>query len=129
MCFCLTLEPHKGAAMTHEKFEGERTLMRIHIGESDKWHGKPLHEAIVELLRREKFSGATVLRGVGGFGSSSIYHTDKILRLSQDLPMVVEVIEAAERIEQVLPRLDEMVEGGLITLEKVRVILYRSAQK
>ena len=115
--------------MTHEKFEGERTLMRIHIGESDKWHGKSLHEAIVELLRREKFSGATVLRGVGGFGSSSIYHTDKILRLSQDLPMVVEVIEAADRIEQVLPRLDQMVEGGLITLEKVRVILYRSAQK
>ena len=115
--------------MTHERFEGERTLMRIHIGESDKWHGKSLHEAIVELLRQEKFSGATVLRGVGGFGSSSIYHTDKILRLSQDLPIVVEVIEAAERIEQVLPRLDEMVEGGLITLEKVRVILYRSAQK
>jgi len=106
--------------MTHEKFEGERTLMRIHIGESDKWHGKSLHEAIVEMLRKEKFSGATVLRGVGGFGSSSVYHTDKILRLSQDLPIVVEVIESTERIEQILPRLDEMVEGGLITLEKVR---------
>ena len=115
--------------MTHEKFEGERTLMRIHIGESDKWRGKPLHQAIVELLRAEKFSGATVLRGVGGFGSSSVYHTDKILRLSQDLPMVVEVVESTERIEGVLPRLDEMVEGGLITLEKVRVILYRAAKK
>jgi uncharacterized protein len=115
--------------MTHEKFEGERTLMRIHIGESDKWHGKALHEAIVEMLRVEKFSGATVLRGVGGFGSSSVYHTDKILRMSQDLPMVVEVIESAERIEKILPRLDEMVEGGLITLEKVRVILYRAAKK
>jgi uncharacterized protein len=114
---------------THERFEGERTLMRIHIGESDKWHGKPLHEAIVELLRKEKFSGTTVLRGVGGFGSSSVYHTDKILRLSQDLPMVVEVVESTERIEQILPRLDEMVEGGLITLEKVRVILYRAAKK
>jgi uncharacterized protein len=112
--------------MTHEKFEGERTLMRIHIGESDKWHGKPLHEAIVEMLRKEKFSGVTVLRGVGGFGGSSIYHTDKILRLSQDLPIVVEVVEYAERIEQILSRLDEMVEGGLITLEKVRVILYRT---
>jgi uncharacterized protein len=115
--------------MTHEKFEGERTLMRIHIGESDKWHGKPLHEAIVELLRKDKFSGATVLRGVGGFGSSSVYHTDKILRLSQDLPIVVEVVESAERIEKILPQLDEMVEGGLITLEKVRVILYRAAKK
>ena len=111
--------------MTHEKFEGERTLMRIHIGESDRWHGKPLHEAIVEMLRKENFSGATVLRGVGGFGSSSVYHTDKILRLSQDLPIVVEVIESTERIEKILPELDQMVDGGLITLEKVRVILYR----
>jgi uncharacterized protein len=115
--------------MAHEKFEGERTLMRIHIGESDKWHGKPLHEVIVELLRKEKFSGATVLRGVGGFGSSSVYHTDKILRLSQDLPIVVEVVETTERIERILPQLDGMVEGGLITLEKVRVILYRAAKK
>ncbi len=115
--------------MTHEKFEGERTLMRIHIGESDKWHGKPLHEAIVEILRKEGFSGATVLRGVAGFGGSSIIHTDKILRLSQDLPIVVEAVEATEKIEALLPRLDEMIGGGLITLEKVRVILYRSAKK
>jgi len=109
--------------MTHQKFEGERTLMRIHIGESDKWHGKPLYEAIVEMLRREGFSGATVLRGVGGYGGSSVYHTDKLLRLSQDLPVVLEVIETQERIEQILPKLDQMVDGGLITLEKVRVIL------
>ena len=115
--------------MTHEKFEGERTLMRIHIGESDKWHGKPLYEAIVEMLRKEGFSGATVLRGVAGYGGSSIYHTDKILRLSQDLPIILEVVEYAESIEKLLPRLDEMVEGGLITLEKVRVILYRAAKK
>jgi len=115
--------------MSHEKFEGERTLMRIHVGESDKWQGKPLHEAIVMLLRKEGFSGATVLRGVGGYGGSSIYHTDKLLRLSQDLPIIVEVIETQERIDQILPRMDEMVEGGLITLEKVRVILYRSAKK
>jgi len=114
--------------MTHERFEGERTLMRIHIGESDHWHGKPLYQAIVEMFRAEKFSGVTVLRGVGGFGSSSIYHTDKILRLSQDLPIVVEVVEYNERIEQILPRLDEMVGGGLITLEKVRVILYRTGK-
>lgn len=114
--------------MTHERFEGERTLMRIHIGESDHWHGKPLYQAIVELLRREKFSGVTVLRGVGGYGGSSVYHTEKVLRLSQDLPIVIEVVESAERIEQILPQLDSMVEGGLITLERVRVILYRSAK-
>src|SRR5438876_12101377 len=115
--------------MTHEKFEGERTLMRIHIGESDRWHGKALYDAIVEMLRKEGFSGVTVLRGVAGYGGSSIYHTDKILRLSQDLPIIVEVIESTERIEQLLPRLDEMVDGGLITLEKVRVILYRPAKR
>jgi uncharacterized protein len=113
----------------HQKFEGERTLMRIHIGESDRWHGKPLYQAIVELCRHEGFCGVTVLRGVGGYGSSSRYHTDKILRLSQDLPVVIEVVEYAERIERLLPDLDQMVEGGLITLEKVRVILYRSSQK
>jgi hypothetical protein len=115
--------------MPHEKFEGERTLMRIHIGESDKWHGKQLYEAIVELLRKEGFSGVTVLRGVAGYGGSSVYHTDKILRLSQDLPIILEVVETTERIDQILPRLDGMVEGGLITLEKVRVILYRAAKK
>jgi len=114
--------------MTHEKFEGERTLMRIHSGESDKWHGKALYQAIVEMLRKEGFSGATVLRGVAGYGGSSIYHTDKLLRLSQDLPLIVEVVEFTERIEKILPRLDEMLDGGLITLEKVRVILYRAGK-
>jgi uncharacterized protein len=115
--------------MTHKKFEGERTLMRIHIGESDKWHGKLLYEAIVEMLRKEGFSGVTVLRGVGGYGGSSVYHTDKLLRFSQDLPVILEVIESQERVEQILPRLDDMVDGGLITLEKVRVILYRAARR
>jgi PII-like signaling protein len=108
------------------RFEGERTLMRIHIGESDKWHGKLLYEAIVQLLRTEGFSGVTVLRGVGGYGSTSVYHTEKILRLSQDLPIVLEAVEFSDRIEQILPKLDGMIGGGLITLEKVRVILYRS---
>jgi len=111
------------------RFEGERTLMRIHIGESDKWHGKLLYEAIVQLLRAEGFSGVTVLRGVGGYGSTSVYHTEKILRLSQDLPIVLESVEFSERIEQILPKLDEMIGGGLITLEKVRVILYRSVSR
>lgn len=118
--------------MEHERFEGEQTLMRIHIGESDRWENKPLYQAIVEMFRREGFSGVTVLRGVGGYGSSSrgrgLYHTTNILRLSQDLPIVIETVENAERIEKVLPRLDEMVGGGLITLEKVHVILYRSAK-
>jgi PII-like signaling protein len=103
--------------------------MRIHIGESDRWHGKPLYEAIVELFRREKFSGTTVFRGVGGYGSTSVYHTEKILRLSQDLPIVIEAVESAERIEAILPELDKMIGGGLVTLEKVRVILYRSGNK
>ena len=112
--------------MTHARFEGDRTLMRIHIGESDRFQGKPLYQAIVNLLREEGVSGATVLRGVGGYGSTSIYHTDKILRLSQDLPIVIEVVEYAERIEAVLEKLDSMIEGGLITLEKVHVILHRT---
>ncbi|HEY2820878.1 MAG TPA: DUF190 domain-containing protein [Candidatus Acidoferrum sp.] len=115
--------------MAHEKFEGERTLMRIHIGESDKWHGKPLYEAIVEMLRKEGFSGATVLRGVAGFGGSSVLHTDKLLRMSQDLPMVLEVIESNEKIEKILPRIGEMVDGGLVTMEKVRVLLHRATKK
>jgi PII-like signaling protein len=116
----------ENAHAAQRRFEGERTLMRIHIGESDKWHGKLLYEAIVQLLRAEGFSGVTVLRGVGGYGSTSVYHTEKILRLSQDLPIVLEAVEFSERIEQILPKLDEMIGGGLITLEKVRVILYRS---
>jgi uncharacterized protein len=111
--------------MEHERFEGDRALMRIHIGESDRWHHKLLYQAIVELFRHEGFAGVTVFRGVGGYGSSSRYHTDKILRLSQDLPIVIEVVEYAERIERILPKLDEMVDGGLITLEKAHVILYR----
>ena len=115
--------------MPHQKFVGERTLMRIHIGESDKWHGKPLYEAIVEELRKEKFSGVTVLRGVGGYGGSSVYHTDKLLRLSQDLPVVLEVIESQDRIDEILPHLDEMIGGGIVTLEKVQVILYRPAPR
>ncbi len=119
--------------MDHERFEGERTLMRIHIGESDRWEGKPLYRALVELFRKEGFSGATVLRGAGGYGSASrslgAFHTSNILRLSQDLPVVIEVVEYTDRIEKILPKLDQMVGGGLITLEKVRVILYRSSRK
>jgi uncharacterized protein len=115
--------------MAYEKFEGERTLMRIHIGESDKWHGKALHQAIVEMLRKDGFAGATVLRGVAGFGGSSILHTDRLLQMSQDLPIIVEVIESNEEIEKILPRIEEMLGGGIVTLEKVRVLMHRAAKK
>jgi uncharacterized protein len=116
--------------MTHERFEGERTLMRIHIGECDKWRGKPLYQALIELFRKESLAGCTVLRGVEGYGSShrplSSVKNRLSLDLCCDLPLVVEVVENPERIEEVLPRIKEMVTGGLITLEKARVILYRS---
>ena len=115
--------------MAYEKFEGERTLMRIHLGESDKWHGKALAQAIVEILLKEGFAGATVLRGVAGFGGSSVMHTDKLLQMSQDLPMVVEVIDSNEKIEKILPRIDQMMDGGIVTLEKVRVLVHRATKK
>jgi hypothetical protein len=112
--------------MSH-RFKGERTLMRIFIGESDKYHGKPLYEALLERFRQRGLAGATVLRGVAGFGASSVVHTDKILRLSLDLPIIIEVVETEEKIQAVLPDLDEMIGGGLITLERARVTLYRPA--
>jgi PII-like signaling protein len=105
--------------------KGERVLMRIHIGERDKFEGKPLYAAIVELLRRRHYAGATVLRAIMGFGASSTLHTDRIEILSLDLPIVVECIETAERIDAILPELDEMIGGGLITLERANVIMYR----
>jgi hypothetical protein len=106
---------------------GERTLMRIFVGESDKTQGKPLYQAILHALRERGLAGATVLRGVAGFGASSTVHTDKILRLSLDLPLIIEVVETEEAIQAILPDLDAMIGGGLITLERARVILYRPA--
>lgn len=111
--------------MEHDRFEGDRTLMRIHIGESDKWRHKLLYEAIVELLRHEGFAGVTVFRGIASYGASTRYHTEKTLRLAQELPIIIETVEYEERVQRILPKLDEMVDGGLITLEKVHVILYR----
>ncbi|MFL5577218.1 MAG: DUF190 domain-containing protein [Gemmatimonadaceae bacterium] len=99
--------------------------MRIHIGESDHWHGRPLYEAIVALLRERHYAGATVTRAIMGFGATARLHTDRILRLSADLPLVVECVETEERIDAILPELDSMIGGGLITLEKVNVIVYR----
>lgn len=104
---------------------GERVLMRIHIGERDKFHGKPLYQAIVELLRQRHFAGATVFRAIMGFGASSRLHTDHFLELSVDLPIVVECVETQENVDAVLPELDPMIGGGLITLERVKVIMYR----
>ena len=112
--------------MSH-RFTGERTLMRIFIGESDRHHGKPLYDAIVELFRARGLAGATVLRGISGFGSTSHVKTEKVLRLSLDLPIIIEVVETDEAIRAVLPELDAMIGGGLITLERARVIMYRPA--
>jgi PII-like signaling protein len=103
-------------------------LLRIFIGESDRWHSKPLYEAIVMKARELHLAGATVLRGPMGFGAHSRMHTAKILRLSQDLPMVIEIVDSESKIEELLPHIDEMVEEGLVTLEKVRVIKYRAIQ-
>jgi PII-like signaling protein len=115
-----------------QRFEGERTLMRIFIGENDRalegpYAGKPLYQALLNVLRERGFAGATVLRGIAGFGATAKVHTDKILRLSLDLPIVIEVVETEDKIEEILPDLDPLIGGGLITLERAHVILYRPA--
>ena len=102
------------------------SLLRIFIGESDRYGHHPLYEAIVLKARENGLAGATVLRGVMGFGKHSILHTAKILRLSEDLPMVIEIVDAAEKIENFLPVLDEMIKDGLVTLEPVRVLHYKA---
>ena len=108
------------------KLEGEGTLLRIFIGELDKWHHQPLYEAIVLKARERGLAGATVLRGPMGFGATSRLHTAKILRLSEDLPIIIEIVDKEDRIQAFLPELDQMVADGLMTLEKVRVITYRA---
>jgi len=106
--------------------EGEQILMRIFIGESDHWERRPLYAALLELFRTRRLAGATVLRGVAGFGPRSIVHTAGILKLSADLPIVIEVVDSLERLEAVLPEVDRMMSGGLITMEKVRVLRYEA---
>ena len=101
-------------------------LLRIFIGENDKWEGRPLHEAIVQLARREGLAGATAFKGFLGFGCKSHMHTAKILRMSEDLPILIEIVDSEEKIQAFLPQLDRMVREGLVTLEKVQVILYRA---
>ena len=106
------------------KIEGEQVLMRIFLGESDKWERRPLYAALLELLRAKGLAGATVLKGVAGFGPDSIIHTAGILRLSADLPIVIEVVDTQEHLDGVLSEVDRMMSGGLITMEKVRVVRY-----
>ena len=110
------------------KLTGEQLLMRIFIGEGDRYEHKPLYEALVELLRSEGFAGATVLRGVCGFGANRVYHTQKLLDLSADLPLVVEAVDTQEKINAIMPRIDAMMRGGMITLEKVTVLRYSHAE-
>jgi PII-like signaling protein len=117
---------HDARERTMHGLKGERVLMRIHIGERDKFEGKPLYEAIVELLRARHYAGATVLRAVMGFGATAHLRTDRIEVLSLDLPIVIECVETEERIAAILPEIDRMIEGGLITLERAKVIMYRA---
>lgn len=101
-------------------------LLRVFLGESDKWQGRPLYEAIVMKARELHLAGATVLRGPMGFGARSRLHTAKILRLSEDLPIIIEIVDAKEKIDTLLPHIDDMVKDGLVTLERVQVIKYRA---
>jgi hypothetical protein len=107
------------------KLEGEGKLLRIFIGEGDRWQGQPLFEAIVRKVRESGGAGATVLRGIEGFGAHSRIHTARILRLSEDLPIVVEIVDTAEKIDALLPVLDAMIEDGLVTIETVQILRYR----
>jgi len=107
------------------QLSSEAQLLRIFIGEADRWEGKPLYEAIVHLVRQKGVAGATVTRGLMGFGTHSRMHTAKILRISEDLPIVIEIVDKPERIETLLPDLDKMIDEGLVTLEKVQVIIYQ----
>jgi len=103
----------------------EGKLLRIFVGESDRWDGSPLYEAIVLEARKRGLAGATVIKGFMGFGAHSRIHTAKVLELSQDLPIVVEIVDAAEKIEAFMPELEKMVGDGLITIERAEVLLYR----
>jgi uncharacterized protein len=109
------------------KIPQDGKLLRIFIGEADRWQGKPLYEAIVLLAREKGMAGATVIRGVMGFGCKSHMHTSKLLELSSDLPLIIELVDSEEKINGFIPSLDEMVREGLITLEKANVVMYRAS--
>jgi hypothetical protein len=110
--------------------DGDQFLVRIFLGESDKWHHMPLARAILERLRAGGFAGATVVHGVAGFGAASVIHTASLIELSTDLPVVIEVVDDQAHIDRLLPILDEMISGGaLVTMERVRVLKYAAGQK
>lgn len=111
------------------KIPREGQLLRVFVGESDRWKGQPLFEAIVQEAHRQGLAGATVFRGFEGFGASSRIHTSRILRLADDLPILVEIVDAEDKIQAFLPTLDEMVQEGLVTVEKATVIFYRAGEK
>ena len=108
--------------------EGNGSLLRIFIGEADRWHGRPLYQALIEELRKRGSAGATVLRGIEGFGAHSRLHTSRILRLSADLPIIVEVVDTDEKIDALVPLIDEMVNDGMVTREKVTILSYRGRE-
>lgn len=111
------------------KIEGEGKLVRIFVGESDRWQGRPLYEAIVHRVHETGGAGATVLRGIEGFGAHSRIHTARILRLSQDLPILIEIVDTADRIDALLPEIDGMIGEGLVTIETVRILKYEAGRK
>lgn len=106
----------------------EGKLLRIFIGEQDKWEGRPLYEAIVRLARKQGLAGATCLKGFLGYGAKSHLHTVKLLRLSEDLPIIIEIVDSEEKIQAFLPQLDAMIQDGLVTLERAEVLVYRTQQ-
>lgn len=108
------------------KLKGTGLLLRIYLGESDHWHGKPLYQAIVARMRERGLAGATVLRGIEGFGAKQHLHTSRILSLSEDLPVLIEAVDSEEKVRAIIPEIDEMLGDGLMTLEKVEVITYRA---
>ena len=108
--------------------DGEQVLIRIFLGESDRWQHGVLHRALLERLRKEGFAGATVMHGLAGFGARSVIHTTHLLDLSTDLPVVIEVVDDAAHADKLVEILDEMLEGGLVTMEKVRVLRYGPAK-
>ncbi|MDD5730984.1 MAG: DUF190 domain-containing protein [Candidatus Omnitrophica bacterium] len=110
------------------KIPAEGKLLRIFIGEADRWEGKPLYEEIILLAKKNSMAGATAIKGFMGFGCKSHMHTAKLLRLSEDLPIIIEIVDSEEKINAFLPFLDEMVKEGLITLEKANVVMYRAAK-
>lgn len=108
------------------KIPSDGKLLRIFVGEADRWQGRPLYEEVINLAREKKLAGATAIKGFLGFGCNSHMHSAKVLRLSEDLPVIIEIVDSEEKIEQFLPHLEEMVKEGLVTIEKANVVMYRA---